>query len=276
MKAFGLFLAPLLAALNLATPATAGPAKCLLEIGDKHYIGSVCEFTRIDDKGSFRIAEASRQGIEAEVTVTSEGKGVATWTDPRERGPKQSLGEVRQVGGCWSDAGSSETYICAWALDQDIYLGPIRRRGTFVAYGERWGMDDEIESATGLDTSHAVIHTKPSVRAAVYNCSGQADYSKNCVADVYRARAKSEQRTITADCLRKEWTGLWGGSRFRLLGPSDSVDGSRFIESDGFSARWAILWVASNSLIDNCGACSYAEIHDWYEKLCPRTAPHEW
>jgi hypothetical protein len=275
-RALGLFLGPLLAALVFAAPAKAGRAKCLFEIGEAHYIGSVCEFTRTDDKGSFRIADTGRSDIEAEVRITAAGKGVASWTNPHTPIRKQSLGEVQQAGACWSDG---EFYICAWAIDQDVYLGPIQRK-MFVSYGERAGMDDEVESATGLDTSHAVIHTKPSRRAAAYYCVGQHGYSKTCIEEAYQDRADSEDRTITADCIAKEWTGLgssgYGGGRFRFLGPFDSVDRSHFADNGGVDARWAILDVENNSLVGNCGACSYSEIHDWYQKLCPSTAPREW
>ncbi|WP_145927936.1 hypothetical protein [Bradyrhizobium neotropicale] len=57
----------------------------MLEIGEAHYIGSVCEFTRTDDKGSSRIADAGHSGIEAEVKVTGAGQGIASWTDPRSK-----------------------------------------------------------------------------------------------------------------------------------------------------------------------------------------------
>jgi len=276
-RVLALFLGALLAALPLAAPAKARQAKCLLEIGDVHYIGSVCEFTHTDDKGSFRIADTGRSNIEAEVRVAAAGKGVASWTNPHAPISKQSLGEVQQAGACWSDG---ESYICAWALDEDVYLGPIQGRSMFVSYGERAGMDDEVESATGLDTSHAIIHTKPSRRAAAYYCVGQFGYSKTCIEERYRKRAASKDMTITANCLSKEWTGLgsssYGGGHFRFLGPFDAVDRSHFADNGGVEARWAILDVENNSLVGDCGACSYFEIHDWYQKLCPSTAPREW
>jgi hypothetical protein len=181
-RALGVFLGPLLAALALATPAKASQAKCLFEIGDAHYIGSICEFTHTDHKGSFRIAAADRSGIEAEVRVTAPGQGVASWTNPHMQIHQKSLGEVQQAGACWGDGAS---YVCAWGLDQDVYLGPLNGRKMFISYGERGGMDDEIESATGLDTSHAVIHTKPSRRAAAYYCIGQHSYSKTCIEQAY-------------------------------------------------------------------------------------------
>ena len=276
IKVLGVFLGPILVAIAFAGPAQAGRAKCLFEIGDAHHIGSVCEFTRTDDKGSFRISDAGHSDIEAEVKVTATGKGTASWTNPHARIRKQPLGEVQQAGACWSDGAF---YICAWALDQDVYLGPMNKRESFVSYGERAGMDDEIESTTGLDTSRAVIHTKPSRRAAAYYCVGQHGYEKTCIEEAYQNRAVSMDRTITANCLSKEWTGLWAGvrdSHFRFLGPFDSVDGSHFADNGGVGARWAILEIENNSLVGDCGACSYFEIHDWYQKLCPSTAPREW
>jgi hypothetical protein len=136
-------------------------------------------------------------------------------------------------------------------------------------------MDDEIESATGLDTSHAVIHTKPSRRSALYFSIGEGDYSKTGVELTYQERAKSENRTITADCSAKEWTGLYGG-RWRFLGPMDKVDRSQFVDSNEVFAEYGVLDIESNSLVEDCGACSYAEIHDWYKKLCPSNAPRNW
>jgi hypothetical protein len=262
-----------LALLALATPAGAKQAKCLFEVGDAHYIGSVCEFTHTDNKGSFRITDPNGSGVEAEVKVFSPRQGVASWTDhAHTQTRRQSLGEVQQAGACWSDGG---TYVCAWALDQDVYLGPHDKK-LFVAYGERYGMEDEIESAIGLDTSHAVIHTKPSRRAAVYYTIGQHDYSKTAAEEAYQDRAKSENRTITANCLTREWTGL-NGLRYRFLGPIETVNRSQFAgNGDVAYAKWAVLDIKDNALVDDCGACSYYEIHDWYRKLCPSTAPRDW
>ena len=266
-----LLLCPLLAAHALATPAKARQAKCLLEVEDKHYLGSVCEFTRIDNKGSFRITDTSGSGIEAEVKVIGPGQGVASWTDDAQI-HKEPLGDVQEAGGCWSDG---STYVCAWSFDQNIYLGP-HDKNLFVAYGERYGMEDEIESAVGLDTSHAVIHTKPSRRAALYYTIGQHDYSKTAAEEAYRNRADSDNRTITADCTAKEWTGL-NGLRYRFLGPIENVNRSQFADNgDVAYAKWAVLDIKNNMLVDDCGACSYAEIHDWFKKLCPSTAPEDW
>ena len=262
----------LLVAHAFATPAKARQAKCLFEVEDKHYIGSQCEFTPIDNRGSFRIGHTSGSGIEAEVKVTAPGEGVASWTYPHTQIRKKLLGDVRQAGGCWSDG---STYVCAWSLEQDIYLGPHDKK-LFVAYGERNGMEDEIESAIGLDTSHAVIRTKPSRRAALYYTIGRHDYSKAAADEAYRARSRSENRTITADCLAKEWTGL-NGLRYRFLGPIENVNRSQFAENGNvIYAQWAVLDIKNNRLVDDCGACSYYEIHDWFKKLCPSTAPQDW
>ena len=262
----------LLATLALAAPARAKQAKCLFEVRDTHYIGSVCEFTHTDTKGSFRITDLSGSGIEAEVKVTSPGHGIASWTDhPHAQSRRQTLGEVQQASACWSDG---DIYVCAWSLDQDVYLGPHDNK-LFVAYGERYGMEDEIESAIGLDTSRAVIRTKASRRAAAYYTASQHDYDKSAAEEAFQDRAHSENRQITANCLTKEWTGL-NDRRYRFLGPFKSVNRSQFADNGGISAEWAILDTQANMLVGNCGACSYYEIHDWYQKLCPTTAPHEW
>lgn len=267
-RASSLFLAALL--VTVAASAEARPAKCLFEIGDTHHIGAVCEFTRTDDKGSFRIADTGHSGISAEVKVTGAGQGVASWTNPRARKRDQAIGEVKQTGACWSDG---EARICAWTSSQDVYLGPTQGRKMFVAYGQRPGMDDEVENATGLDTARAVIRSKASRRAAADYCLSQSGNAQTCIEDTYRSRAKAKDRTITADCPSKEWVGR-DGSRYRFLGPFDRIDRSRF--ADGGKAKWAILDVKNNTLIGNCGACGYDMIHDWYEKLCPATAPSEW
>jgi hypothetical protein len=272
-KTLPLIFCSLPVSLVLAMPAQAKQAKCLFEVNDVHYVGAVCEFTSTNKNGSFHIADTTGAGIEAEVTVTAPGKGEASWMDLHGKTPKRtSLGEVQQAGACWSDG---SIYVCAWSLDQDIYLGP-RDRNLFVSYGERDGMEDEIESSVGLDTSHAVIHTKPSRRAAFYYTIGQHDYSKTAAEEVYQDRAQSENRTITADCPAKEWTGL-NGIRYRFLGPMEKVNRSQFANGGGeIFAKWAVLDTQSNILVDNCGACSYYEIHDWYKKLCPSTAPGDW
>ena len=155
------------AANALTMPAQARQAKCLFEIDGVHYIGSVCEFTPIDKKGSFRIADTSGSGIEAEVKVTAPHEGIASWKDTHKTPSDRYIGDVGQAAGCWSDR---STYICAWSLDQDIYLGP-RDKTLFVAYGERNGMDDEIESAVGIDTGHArhSNETKPTRCSILYH-----------------------------------------------------------------------------------------------------------
>jgi hypothetical protein len=172
-RVLSLFLGLFFLTLAPAMPAEAKQAKCLFEVNNAHYIGSVCDFTRTDNEGSFRITDTNT-GIEAEVKVIAPGKGAASWTNLNTKIPGKSLGDVKQAGACWSDG---STYVCAWSLDEDIYLGPYDKK-LFVAYGERYGMDDEIESAVGLDTSHAVIRTKPSRRAALYYAIGQNDYAK--------------------------------------------------------------------------------------------------
>lgn len=156
-----------------------------------------------------------------------------------------------------------------------FYLGPYDKK-LFVAYGERYGMDDEIESATGLDTDHAVLRTKPSRRAAIYYTIGQHDYAKGTAEQTYQERLASKNRIISANCPAKEWTGLYG-LRYRFLGPIEKVDRSKFANGDDVMlAKWAVLDVKNNMLVDDCGACSYAEIHDWFKKLCPSSAPRDW
>jgi hypothetical protein len=92
-----------------------------------------------------------------------------------------------------------------------------------------------------LDTSHAVIHTKPSRRAALYYTIGQHDYSKTAAEETYRDRANSVNRTIAADCTAKEWSGL-NGLRYRFLGPIEKVNRSQFADNgDVAYATWAVL-----------------------------------
>jgi len=74
-----ILLFSIVAVYAFATPAKAKQAKCLLEIGEAHYIGSLCEFTPLDKRGSFRIAD-SRLGIEAEVKVTAPHEGIRKQT----------------------------------------------------------------------------------------------------------------------------------------------------------------------------------------------------
>lgn len=101
-------------------------------------------------------------------------------------------------------------------------------------------------------------------------------YSQTAAEETYKDRARSRNRTITADCPAKEWTGL-DGLRYRFLGPIETVDRSRFADNGNVAyAKWAVLDVKNNRLVDDCGACSYAEIHDWFKKLCPSIAPHDW
>jgi len=253
--------------------AEAKPAKCLFEIGEKHLIGAVCKFTVLDALGSLRIGKAPGNDAEADVKIAGPGVGVASWSDGRTGNGRRGIGDVHQIGPCWTgeNEAGDEAYICAWSPDQDVYLGPIGKGEMFVSFGERFGMDDEVASSSGLDTRHATIVTKASRRKTAYLCGSNHDFRKTCMEENFRGKISE---TITADCVAKEWTGRgpYAGARFRLLGPADSLDTTRF-NGDLMGARWAILSVEDNSLVGFCGACSYSEITNWYKKLCPRTAP---
>jgi hypothetical protein len=166
-------------------------------------------------------------------------------------------------------------------FDIAIKLDP-QFAGALVDRGAVYRLNGDLDrSLADLDeaTSHAVIRTKPSRRAALYYTIGQNDYAKGGAEEAYQDRVNSKNKTITANCLLKEWTGLrslQGSLHYRFLGPFESVDRRQFADNGGVDAKWAILDIEHNMLVGDCGACSYAEIHDWYQKLCPSTAPSEW
>src|SRR5262245_49551441 len=85
-----------------AYAASQTTAKCLLEVKEVNYIGGLCKFSPIDQRGSFKILDIEGRGLIAQVIVTDKDKGSASWNGPIGGSSQSSdLGIAYRSGGCW-------------------------------------------------------------------------------------------------------------------------------------------------------------------------------
>jgi hypothetical protein len=159
------------------TASAPSSAKCLVEVKGVHYIGDVCKFTKIDDRGSFKLFH-ERSGLIVQVNVAKKDQGNASWNGPLGQGAGTSIGSVYRTGACWD---GDDTLICAWSMKQDVYLGPTPPEPnptSTIFWGSRIGMFDEIASRQGIDSSKAKIITAPSRDGVIIFCRHYSnDYS---------------------------------------------------------------------------------------------------
>lgn len=234
-------------------------AKCLLEVKGVHYIGDVCKFVSLDNQGSFRISD-KRSGLTAQVNATQKDQGRASWNGPLGQGSGTSLCTVDRTAACW--AGENNLLICAWSMDQDVYLGPTPSEpdsSSIIYWGYRVGMFDNIASRKGIDTRYAQIVTSPSRDGVVIFCRTYAqDYSNKCIRDGLR---DDHPKTATADCKAKTFVDL-SGTRFRFLGKNSSTSGDIF-------ADYLIKDLKSGEILDGSSASGYDIALDTFKTLCP-------
>lgn len=100
----------------LSTPADAQRAEsrrieqCSLIIAGDQFIEGPCDFTMLDDDGSFQIM--STDGLYfAQVIVTAPGEGMGYWNEDAGANHAHSpLGQLSRDGACWS---TPELEVCA-------------------------------------------------------------------------------------------------------------------------------------------------------------------
>ncbi|MCW2282362.1 hypothetical protein M2323_000131 [Rhodoblastus acidophilus] len=266
----GLCAAVVAAVLAPQAWAQSRPALCLLEVQGVHYIGGACSFAPLEKSGSFRITDAQGR-VMAQVNVGKKDEGKAFWTGP-QGGEVASvkLGDADRSGGCWlvtaADPDAKDSVICAWGPGEKVYVGPSPADPdpkSTLFYGARVGMYDEIAAREGLDTSHALVKTRPSHDGAVQFCREYAhDYSQKCIAEQEK---DPHGNTITGDCPNKTFSDLNGG-KYVFLGRTKPGSGEVF-------ADYSIRDLASGQILDGSTASGYDVMLGFYQALCPATAP---
>lgn len=100
------------AAVIVAFPAQARPAKCLLEVEGRTYIDGPCDFASLrSGDGSFLITGASGKHF-AYVYVEDGEKASAHWNGILgENRAHDPLGTLTRDGACWAN---SRVKLCAW------------------------------------------------------------------------------------------------------------------------------------------------------------------
>ena len=258
-----------------AAMAETRQAKCLLEVKGVHYIGGPCLFTPLDQQGSFRITDVQDLKLTAQVNVSKKDQGYALWNGPSvSKESKTVLGDVYRSGGCWilSGAPDSNRYndalICAWDENGKFYLGASPQEPpthSIVYYGSRIGMFYDVTSRHNLDSSDAIVITKPSKDGAVIFCRDYGrDFSLKCIDDALREPRTSSLR---GDC--KEGTfSDFEGTQYKFLGKTPKDDREVF-------AANRIKNIVSGDILDGSMASGYGIALGIYQALCPSSAPKE-
>ena len=244
--------------------ASSRTAKCLLEVNGVHYIGDLCRFVPIDNKGSFRILDSQNLGLVAQVIYTKKDEGVASWNGPiGGNSPGQDLGTVYHEQGCWE---GDNTRICAWNLDEQVSLErtpPEPSPDEVVYSGSRVGMYEDIISKEGLNSSDAIIKTAPSRKGSITFCREYSkDYTVKCIEDGLR---NGRPGVITADCPAGRFVDFSGG-RFQFLGKNNNARGD-------IMADYLIKDLKSGEILDGSSASGYGVEGGIFKALCSLAAP---
>jgi len=244
--------------------ASSRTAKCLLEVNGVHYIGGLCQFTTIDNKGSFRFLDSQNLGLVTQVIYTKKDEGVASWNEPLGgNSPGQDLGTVYNEQGCWE---GDSIRICAWNLDEQVSLErtpPEPSPDDVVYSGSPVGMYEDIIAKDGLNSSHAIIKTVPSRKGSITFCREYSkDYSIKCIEDgLYNERTG----VITADCSTGRFVDFSGG-RFQFIGKNNNTNGD-------ITADYLIKDLKTGEILDGSSASGYGVEGGIFKALCPLAAP---
>jgi len=132
-----------------------------------------------------------------------------------------------------------------------------------IYYGSRVGMEVDVVSMTGLNTSNAVIQTKHTPKNAARFCREYAkDKSKSCIESTLATRLNNE---VTGNCKTGEFTDFYG-HRYRMEGRNTDPDSV---------AKFRLVDLATNEVADGSSASGYPTSMQIFAALCPATAPRE-
>ncbi len=240
-------------------------AKCLLEVNKVHYLGGICSFTVIDDRGSFRIKDLQDLGLVVQVISTDKDEGAASWNGPIGGNiPAQDLGKVYRVQACWQNDSAT---ICAWNPEEQVSLEstpPDPKPNTAIKFGIRDGMYEDIVSEEDLNTSHAVIKTAPSRKAAIVYCRSRNDYTVKCIEDQI---SSSKPAIVKANCPTGQFSDFWG-DQYKYVGKNPDTTGR-------ISANY-LIQSDDGGFLDGTSASSYEFVSVTFQSLCPAFSPVDW
>ena len=146
------------------------------------------------------------------------------------------------------------------ALAALIIVTPAMASGT-IYYGSRTGMEVDVVSMSGLDSPHAVIHTRHTRANALAFCRDYVQkVSPACIHDELAVRLNDD---ITANCITGDFVDF-SGHHYRFAGPSKDKDSM---------AKYRIVDLDTGEDADGSSASGYPTNAGIYKALCPRHAP---
>jgi len=141
-----------------------------------------------------------------------------------------------------------------------IVASPAMASGT-LGYGSRAGMEVDVVSMSGLDTTHAVIHTHHSRANAISFCR---DYVQKITPECIREELATRLNdNVTANCTTGDFVDF-GGHHYRYAGPSKDKEAM---------AKYRIIDLDTGENADGSSASGYGTNAEIYKALCPRHAP---
>lgn len=128
-----------------------------------------------------------------------------------------------------------------------------------IPYGTRIGMQVTVKSASGLDTSHAVIQTEHTRDDAIKFCR---DYIGKVTEDCIKAELATPLRdSISADCAKGTFTDFFG-DQIQYRGRNHKNGPKYILVDDGVP-----------EIADGVSGSDYYGNMKLFQALCPRTAP---
>ncbi len=141
---------------------------------------------------------------------------------------------------------------------------PVRAAGTFQ-YGSRAGMEVDVVSMSGLDSSHAVMATRHTRKNAISYCREYVQrVTQDCISSELAVRLNDQ---VSANCISDTFTDFYGKS-YRFMGPLKRAD-------DHQIAHFGIEDVATGEMADGSNSSGYIINMLIFKALCPSKAPDE-
>lgn len=133
-----------------------------------------------------------------------------------------------------------------------------------IGYGSRVGMDVDVVSMSGLDTSQAIIKTRHTRRNAVKFCREYVGkVTEKCIQEELSVRLND---VIEADCKKGTFTNFWG-DRLRFGGKNK--------KADDLGAAYMLVNIGTGEVADGSSASNYPTNMAIFQALCPSLAPSD-
>jgi hypothetical protein len=134
-----------------------------------------------------------------------------------------------------------------------------------IGYGSRQGMEVSVISMEGVDTSHAIIHTRHTRENAIAFCDAFADVRPDKDACIREELATPLNDVISANCTTGEFTDFYG-NHYRFLGLNRR-------EGDPARPKYAVLNLSNREIADGTTSSGYPTNILIFGALCPSQAP---